>query len=129
VNSSKAKKDGHASVVAFFRVGLRLLKGNSSTSGFKLFLDVVSFVFLNVFLDSRRSTVNQVLSVLQTQTSDVLNYLDNLNLCRTGRSQFNSEAVLSSSVGTGSTGNSNWSSSRNVEFFFDCLNKVVKVRD
>lgn len=28
-----------------------LLKGNSSTSGFKLFLDFVGFVFLNVFLD------------------------------------------------------------------------------
>lgn len=32
-------------------MNVELLKGNSSTSGFKLFLDFVGFVFLNVFLD------------------------------------------------------------------------------
>ena len=122
------KKDDRIAIV-FFIIKLRLLKGNSSTCGFKLFLDVVGFVFLNVFLDSGWCVVNQVLSVLQAQTSNVLNSLDDLNLCRTCRSQFNSEAVLSSSFATGSTGNSNWSSSRNVEFFFDSLNQVVKVRD
>ena len=97
--------------LSFCLFEVRLLKGNNSTSGFKLFLDVVSFVFLNVFLDSRRSTVNKVLSVLQANTSDVLNGLNNLNLSGTWFSQFNSEAVLSSSVATGSTGKSNWSSS------------------
>ena len=98
-------------------VVLRLLQLNNSTSLFDGLLQVLSLVLRQTFLQSRRSTVNEILSFLQTQTASLLNGLYNLQLSATNFLQNNVERrLLLSSSGltacSGTSSNSNCSCSR-----------------
>ena len=57
-----------------------LLQLNYGTSLFDSLLQVLSLVLRETFLQSRRSTVYEILSFLQTQTASFLNGLYNLQL-------------------------------------------------
>ena len=96
-----------------FIVVLELLQLNNGTSLFDSLLQVLSLSLSQTFLQSRRSTVYQVLSFLQTQTASFLNGLYNLQLSSTGFLQNNVERslLLSSSGLTASSGTSSSSNS------------------
>ena len=57
-----------------------LLEFNLSAGLFKLSLDFLSFSLRSAFLDSLRSSLNELLSFLKTKTANVLNSLDNSHL-------------------------------------------------
>ena len=57
-----------------------LLKFDLSASLFELSLDFLSFSLRSAFLDSLRSSLNELLSFLKTKTANVLNSLDNSHL-------------------------------------------------
>ena len=57
-----------------------LLEFNLSASLFELSLDFLSFSLRSAFLDSLRSSFNELLSFLKTKTANVLNSLDNSHL-------------------------------------------------
>ena len=58
------------------REGVKLLNLNLSASLFQLLLDVVSLSLGDLLLDSLGSAINDSLSLLQAQTGDLLNDLD-----------------------------------------------------
>ena len=96
-----------------FIVVSELLQLNDGTSLFDSLLQVLSLVLRQAFLQSRRSTINQVLSFLQTQTASLLNGLNDLQLSSTSLLQNNVERrlLLSSSGSTTSCGTSSNSNS------------------
>ena len=57
-----------------------LLEFDLSASLFELSLDFLSFSLRSAFLDSLRSSFNELLSFLKTKTANVLNCLDNSHL-------------------------------------------------
>ena len=69
------------------REGVKLLNLNLSASLFQLLLDVVSLSLGDLLLDSLGSAINDSLSLLQAQTGDLLNDLDDLHLGSASLSQ------------------------------------------
>ena len=107
-----------------------LLNFNFSASLFELRFDLFCLFLGNAFLDCLRSTVNQIFSLFQTQTGDVFNGFNYLELSLTCVSENNVERGLLSSSGSatfsGSSGNSNSSSSGlNSVFFLQNTSKFV----
>ncbi len=90
-----------------------LLQLNYGTSLFDSLLQVLSLVLRQTFLQSRRSTVYEILSFLQTQTASFLNGLYYLQLSSTSLLQNYVERRLlfSSLSGTASSGTSSNSNS------------------
>ena len=89
-----------------------LLQLNYGTSLFDSLLQVLSLVLRQTFLQSRRSTVYEILSFLQTQTASFLNGLYNLQLSSTSLLQHYVERRLLLSSGSfatcsGTSSNSN----------------------
>ena len=97
------------------REGVKLLNLNLSASLFQLLLDVVSLSLGDLLLDSLGSAINDSLSLLQAQTGDLLNDLDDLHLGSASLSQDDVELgllFLSGSSSASSSGSSS-SNSRN----------------
>lgn len=61
-------------------IARNLLEFDLSASLFELSLDFLSFSLRSAFLDSLRSSFNELLSFLKTKTANVLNCLDNSHL-------------------------------------------------
>ena len=76
------------------REGVKLLNLNLSASLFQLLLDVVSLSLGDLLLDSLGSAINDSLSLLQAQTGDLLNDLDDLHLGSASLSQDDVELGL-----------------------------------
>ena len=106
-------------------VVLKLLQLNYGTSSLDGLLQVLSLFLRQAFLHSSGSTVNQVLSFLQSKTASLLNGLNDLELSSTCRLQDNVERrlLLSSSSTTSSrtSSYSNGCSSR--------LNSILVLQD
>ena len=79
-----------------------LFKFNFSPGVFELFLESFSISLSKTFLDSVRSTVNEILSFLQAKTGEFLNELNNGELACTCALQYYVERSLF--LGSGSTG-------------------------
>ena len=94
----------------------QLFELNLSTGFFDSLLKVLSLVLRKTFLQSRRSTVNQFLSLFQTKTTSLLNGLYNLQFSATNFSENYIERCLllsgCSSTCTRTSSNCNSSSSR-----------------
>lgn len=99
-----------------------LLNFNFSASLFELRFDLFCLFLGNAFLDCLRSTVDQILSLLQSQTGDVLHGFHNLKLSLSGIGEDHVERRLLGSGGTAfggrSSGNGNSSSSGLNSVFF-----------
>ena len=83
-------------------VVLKLFQLNYGTSLFDSLLQVLSLCLCHTLLDSSRSTINEILSFLQTKTTSLLNSLNNLELVSAYLFQNNVERrlLLSSLSGT-----------------------------
>ena len=115
-----------------FKPGSKLLDFDGSASLGELILKGFSLFLGNAFLDGLGSALNQFLSVLKTQTSDLANDLDNVQLACAEGSKDNVKLGLFLSGGSGgsSTGNNaNRSSSGNTELLFNCLYELRKLQN
>ena len=79
---------------AYIRICLKLLQGNLSTLSLQLGLQILSLFLGNAGLQSLRSGVNHVLSLLQAQAGSLTYNLDNLNLVGANLGQLNIELGL-----------------------------------
>jgi len=103
-----------------------LLQLNNSTCSLDGLLQVLSLVLRQTLLDSRRSTVYEILSFLQTQTASLLNGLNDLQLSCTSVLQNNVERRLLLSGGLAT------SSSRTSSYSNGCssrLNSILVLQD
>ena len=87
---------------------LELLEFYLSANLFESLLQVLSFVLRKTFLYNAGSSVNEVLSFLQTETARLLNSLDDLQLVCTCGLEDNVEVSLLFLGGTLSGGTSNY---------------------
>ena len=110
-------------------VKAKLLELNLSAGLFELSLEFLSLCLSNAFLNSLRSSLNQLLSLLKTKTADVLNSLDNSHLSVTEGSENYVKLGLLLSSGSSAcacSGSSCNSSSGYAEFLFKSLNEFVQ---
>ena len=111
---------------------MKLLNFNGSAGLGKSSLDLLSLVLGNAFLNGLGCALNQILSVLQAQTGDLANSLDNVQLVSTKACQNNVELGLLFSSGSSCTGSGNnayGSSSGYAELLFNCLYKVSELKN
>jgi hypothetical protein len=73
---------------------MKVLQLYSCAGSFQLSLDVLSLSLRSSLLNSLRSFLNQSLSLLQAQTCDLLNSLDNCHLVVAEGSEYNVELSL-----------------------------------
>ena len=110
----------------------KLLDGNGCACSGELFLDLLCVFLGNAFLEDLGSAFNQVLSVLQAQTGDFANNLDNVELLSAEAGQFNVElGLLFNCCCSGSccAANCYGSCCGYAKFLFNCLNQVSELED
>ncbi len=81
----------------------QLFELNLSASLFDSLLQVLSLVLRQTFLQCRRSTVYEILSLFQTKTTSLFNGLNYLQFCTTNLSEYNIERCPLLSCGCSTT--------------------------
>ena len=111
--------------------GIKLLDLNLSASLFQLLLDVLSLSLGSLLLDSLGSAVNDSLSLLQAQTGDLLDQLDDAHLASASLDQDDVELGLLflSGSSSASSGGSSSSNSRNAELFAVCVDELLQLQN
>ncbi len=117
----------------FFSYGLKLLKFNLSAGFFKLSLESFSVVLGASFLEGLGSAFNSGLSLSKSETGDLANNLDDLDLSSSVKAcknnvEFGLLFYSSGSAGSGS-GNSNSSSCANAKSVFYFLYEFCKLKN
>ena len=113
------------------REGVKLLNLNLSASLFQLLLDVVSLSLGDLLLDSLGSAINDSLSLLQAQTGDLLDQLDDAHLASASLDQDDVELgllFLSGSSSASSSGSSS-SNSGNTELFAVSVDQFLQLQN
>ena len=98
----------------------------------ELLLDGLCLILRDGFLDGSGSAVNQSLGFLQTETGDLADNLDDLDLLCAGGSENDVKLSLGgnrSGTAICGSGNSNSGSGGNAEFFLDSLDKLGKLKN
>ena len=116
----------HRITLSEYRPEVKLLQFNLSTGSFQLSLDFFGFSLRSAFLNSLRSTVNQVFGFFQTQRGNAADFLNNVNFVSAGFNEDNVEFGLFFSCGSSTAGSrsSNGSSRRNAPLFFQHFRQV-----
>jgi hypothetical protein len=101
---------------------------------FKLLLDVFSFALGDAFLDSLRSSFDQILGFLQAETGDSADFLDDVDLVGAGFGRITSNSVFlfsgfSRSSSTASSSNGHRCSGGNAPLFFKHLGQLSSFQD
>ena len=110
---------------------IKLLNLNLSAGILQLLLDVVSLSLGSLLLDSLGSAVNDSLSLLQAQTGDLLDQLDDAHLASASLDQDDVELgllFLSGSSSASSSGSSS-SNSRNAELLAVCVDQLFQLQN
>ena len=111
---------------------MKLLNLNLCASCLKILSDLVSLFLGNTLLDSLRSGLNEILSILKTKTGDLTSYLDNCELVSASGLENNVELGLLLCCGScccaGSCCNC-YGSCGYTELLFKCFNKVCKLKN
>ena len=112
---------------------VKLLNLNSCAGLDELSLDLLSVFLGDAFLNVLGATLDQVLSLLQAQTGDLADDLDNAQLLVTETGQNDVELGLllnnGSSGSSASAGTSNGSSGGNTELLLNSLNELVELQN
>ena len=110
----------HRITLSEYRPEVKLLQFNLSTGSFQLSLDFFGFSLRSAFLNSLRSTVNQVFGFFLTQRGNAGDLLNNVIFVSAGFIEDNVEFGLFFSCGSSTAGSrsSNGSSRRNAPLFF-----------
>ena len=94
----------HRITLSEYRPEVKLLQFNLSTGSFQLSLDFFGFSLRSAFLNSLRSTVNQVFGFFQTQRGNAADFLNNVNFVSAGFNEDNVEFGLFFSCGSSTAG-------------------------
>ena len=110
---------------------IRLFDFNCCANSCKSFFDLFSFVFSNCFFNCLGSAFNKFFSFLKTETCDLTNCLDNVELLVAERSKNYVKFCLFFSCGSCCATNCYccYGSCRNAEFLFESLNEVCYFED
>gem|GEM_PF-5779906 len=105
-----------------------LLDFNFCTGSFKFLLDLIGFIFRDLFFDSFRSSFNKSFRFCKAKTRNNCTYFFNytdLVFAESGKDYIKFALLFNrSSCSATSSGNRNGSSSRYSEFFFHCFYEV-----
>ena len=110
----------------YYRCALILLELNYGASSLDSLLQVLGLVLRHAFLQCRRSTVYEILSLLQTKTTSLLNGLYNLQLSCTGLFQNYVERSLLFCLGSSATSSRTSSNSNSCS---SGLNSILVLQD
>ena len=112
---------------------VKLLNFDFCASLGELLADCVSVILGNAFLNSLRSVVNNFLSFLQAQASDLTDNLNDSDLVAASALQHDVKLGLlfssRSSASNRSSSNSNRSSSGSAELLFESLNELGELQN
>ena len=111
------------------RIPQVLLNLDGSSSLLELSLDFVSLSLRDALLDGLRSSLNELLSLLESETEKLLDSLDNAHLSVTEGSENDIKLGLLSSGGSSAGGGSGSYNGGNSELLLDSVNKLLELEN